>query len=233
MRMCRAVATRPAPRTLPTLGRMGGIWSMPATRPLAMDGTEPSSTTVYMAQSVRPNQSTAAGTQATDGRLCSPDSMGPMAERTTGTLATTRPSGVAMMTAAANPRTARCTDVHRIAVASPSSPRPQMTRQTSSGAGSLYPGQIADAHSACQMPIARASAASGGRTVPATRLTPDREGRWEGASRASRPAATAESAWTLGLGGMAGQLGAQPSVDLIDDRAVRVGAPLLDDPAGP
>jgi hypothetical protein len=112
--MCRALPHRPAPSTTPTLGRIGGIWSTPATRPFAMDGTEPSSTTMYIAQSVSPNQSTAAGTQATDGRLCRPDSSGPIAARTTRTLATSSPSGVPIATAAAKPITARCSEVHRM-----------------------------------------------------------------------------------------------------------------------
>ena len=40
-----AVANRPAPSTFPTLGRIGGIWSIPDTSPFATDGTAPSSTT--------------------------------------------------------------------------------------------------------------------------------------------------------------------------------------------
>ena len=40
-----ALVSPRAPSTCPTLGRIGGIWSIPATRPFAIDGIEPASTT--------------------------------------------------------------------------------------------------------------------------------------------------------------------------------------------
>jgi hypothetical protein len=43
--MCRAVCQRPAPIAIPTRGSSGGIASIPAISPLAMDGTAPISTT--------------------------------------------------------------------------------------------------------------------------------------------------------------------------------------------
>src|SRR5687767_11599469 len=99
-----------------------------------------------MVASVRPNQSTAAGTQATDGRLCIPDSSGPIAARTNGTFATSSPSGVAMTTATAKPRTARPTEVQVIDQTEPSATTPANSSNTATGAGSLNSGQSADAH---------------------------------------------------------------------------------------
>ena len=43
--VARAESSRPAPITCPTRGRIGGIWSIPATSPLAIEGIAPSSTT--------------------------------------------------------------------------------------------------------------------------------------------------------------------------------------------
>src|SRR3954469_15840874 len=136
--MCRAEASRDAPSTVPTRGRIGGIWSMPATSPLAIDGTDPINTTKYTVDGVTPNHSTAAGTQATDGRLCRPDSSGPIAARTTRTLATIRPSGVAMTSATANPMNARLTEVQRIDQTLPSATVVTKACHTAAGAGSLY-----------------------------------------------------------------------------------------------
>src|SRR5436305_8065371 len=102
-----------------------------------------------MVAGVTPNHSTAAGTHATDGRLCSPDSSGPMAARTTRTFATSSPSGVATATPITNPITARETEVHTYPSAAPLVTWSRSSPQTASGAGSLNSGQNAAAHSTC------------------------------------------------------------------------------------
>ncbi len=84
---------------------------MPATRPLATEGTAPSRITAYIIELFRPSQSTAGGTQATDGSDCRPERMGPMAALTTFTRATSRPSGVPMASAIRKPSRPRETDV--------------------------------------------------------------------------------------------------------------------------
>jgi hypothetical protein len=93
-----------------------------------------------MVASVSPNQSTAAGTQATDGRLCMPASSGPIAARTTRTRATSSPSGVAISTDARKPSTARCTEVQVIDQMLPSATVSTNSCHTASGAGSWYSG---------------------------------------------------------------------------------------------
>src|SRR3954469_19789715 len=142
--MCRAEASRDAPSTVPTRGRIGGIWSMPATSPLAIDGTDPINTTKYTVDGVTPNHSTAAGTQATDGRLCRPDSSGPIAARTTRTFATSRPSGVAKISAPAKPMNAGLPEVQRIDQTLPSATALAKACHASIGAGNLYSSVIAD-----------------------------------------------------------------------------------------
>src|SRR5829696_5213515 len=127
-----------------------------------------------MVASVSPNHSTAAGTQATEGRLCMPASSGPIADRTTGTFATSSPSGVAITTEAAKPSTARCTDVQVIDQMLPSATVDTNSSHTASGAGSWYSGQIADAHTACRLPMNSASATSGGTPAASTRRSSGR-----------------------------------------------------------
>ena len=91
------------------------------------------------------------GTQATDGRLCRPDSSGPIAARTTRTFATSRPSGVAITQRDREPD-------ERAADRGPEDrpdagrrPRSRRTRaHTSIGAGTLYSSVIADAQTSCQ-----------------------------------------------------------------------------------
>lgn len=110
---------------------------MPEIRPLAMDGTAPSRMTAYMAWSLMPSQMTAAGTQATDGSDCSPESTGPTAARTNFTRATIRPIGVPMTTAARNPEMPRHRLVQMIEKSVPWYQRSVRECQTSSGLGSL------------------------------------------------------------------------------------------------
>src|SRR5919112_699550 len=88
-----AICSREAPRTVPTLRYCGGIWSTPEIRPLMMDGMAPINTTKYTVASVRPNQMMAAGTNATDGRTCSPEISGPNARRSGATCASSAAIG--------------------------------------------------------------------------------------------------------------------------------------------
>src|SRR6185312_3099398 len=104
----------------------------------------------------------AAGTQATDGRLCRPDRIDPIAARTGRTLATSSPSGVAMTSAIANPTNARLIDVHRIDHTRPSSTVAVNSSHTEIGAGTLYSLVIAEAQMSCQTAMNRTSATSGG-----------------------------------------------------------------------
>src|SRR5882757_3577365 len=165
-----------------------------------------------MVELVRPNQSTAAGTHATEGRLCSPDSSGPIAARTTDTLATSRPSGVAMTSAIRKPRNARLIDVQRIDQTWPFATTMLNSCHTASGAGSLNSGQNAAAHRACQTIRNSASATSGGNPTATARR--QRGVRCTvGVSSASSPArAAAESSTGPAPAGRAvpGSAGTEP-----------------------
>ncbi len=68
-----------------------------------MEGTAPRRMTAYIMELFRPSQMTAGGTQATEGRDCRPDRMGPMAARMNFTRATSRPRGVPMSRAKQKP----------------------------------------------------------------------------------------------------------------------------------
>src|SRR5215212_5212961 len=92
----------------------------------------------------------AAGTQATDGRLCSPDRIGPIADRTGRTFATNKPKGVAMTSAIANPMNARLMDVQRIDHTLPSLTLVANSSHTEIGEGTLYSLVIAEAQRSCQ-----------------------------------------------------------------------------------
>src|SRR6185312_923230 len=122
-----------------------------------------------MVVSVSPNHRIAAGTQATDGRLCRPERIGPIAARTGRTLATSRPSGVAMTNAIANPMNARLIDVQRIDHTRPSSTVAANSAHTESGAGTLYSLVIAEAQMSCHTAMKRTSATSGGSTTASAR----------------------------------------------------------------
>ncbi|CAH0326576.1 hypothetical protein SRABI128_05422 [Microbacterium sp. Bi128] len=76
-----------------------------------IEGIAPMNTTKYTVASVIPNQRIAAGTQATDGRTCSPEISGPKARRSGATWASTRPTGVAITTLIRKPTTPRCSEV--------------------------------------------------------------------------------------------------------------------------
>src|SRR5437879_6330720 len=210
---------------------------MPATRPFAIDGTLPSSSTAYIVAGVTPNHRTAAGTHATEGRLCRPDRNGPSAERTSRTLATSRPSGVASTMAIRNPNTARCTEVQMKPTASPSETLAHSSCPTASGAGSWYSGQNAAAHSPCHAATTTTKNTTGGSTArPMRRARPGPCAGSGGVSSASSPAPTAAS--RSSSRGMAGDHLAQPLVDHIHQfRLVRGGdpaeVPFLHDPAGP
>src|SRR5689334_7761919 len=98
---------------------------------------------------MRPNHRIAAGTHATDGRLCRPDRIGPIAARTGRTLATSSPSGVAITSAIANPMNARLIDVHRIDHTRPSSTVAANSSHTEIGEGTLYSLVMAEAQTSC------------------------------------------------------------------------------------
>src|SRR3954471_23370819 len=117
-----------------------------------------------MARSFRPNHRIAAGTQATDGRLCKPDTSGPMPRRTTLELAIASPSGTAITSDSANPITARCTETQKSSTILPEVTSCQICDHTSAGAGSLNSGQNAAAHNTCQMTTKSTTAAIGGHT---------------------------------------------------------------------
>lgn len=110
---------------------------MPATSPLAMEGTAPSRMTVYIIWSFRPSQITAGGTQATEGSDWSPDRIGPRPERMNFTRATTRPSGVAIASAMRKPNRPRETLVQTMSSSSPSTHSWCSASQTRPGSGSL------------------------------------------------------------------------------------------------
>src|ERR1700712_4007429 len=112
--------------------------------------------------SLSPNHSTAAGTQATDGRLCRPVRTGPIADRTTGTVATRSPSGVPMITANTTPSPARLIEVQMIDSACPLPTSPPIWPNTASGEGSLNSGRIAEAHRICQTTTKSTTATIGG-----------------------------------------------------------------------
>src|SRR5581483_2827874 len=121
-----------------------------------------------------------------------PASSGPIAARTTRTLATSSPSGVAISTEARKPRMPRWTEVQAIAQISPLSSTLANSCHTEAGEGSLYSGQNAAAHRTCHSASARPSATSGG--TPARSARPASGGRLVvGVSSASRPAPTAAS----------------------------------------
>ena len=65
---------------------------MPSMMPLAIDGAAPSTTTNKMARSLSWNSTIASGTHATDGIVCRPVIIDPIAARSTGTRATAMPT---------------------------------------------------------------------------------------------------------------------------------------------
>src|SRR3954468_14731619 len=145
-----------------------------------------------------PNHRIAAGTHATDGRLCSPVSSGPIAARTTRTFATTRPSGVPITTPATKPSAARWTDIQTKPNTWPSTTRLQNSSHTARGAGSWASDQNAAAHRTCQTTISRTSAPTGGRKPHANRFQKPGRRSPAGAWSESSPAPTASRSASAG-----------------------------------
>src|SRR3954454_14287502 len=88
------------------------------------------------------NQMIAAGTQATDGRLCSPLTIGPTAARNQRLPHIPRPSRVPMTRNMAKPTAPRLRLVQTASNARPSCTVPQTTVATADGLGSAYDGLI-------------------------------------------------------------------------------------------
>src|SRR5664280_1912974 len=103
-----------------------------------------------MAASLRPNQMMAAGTRATDGRPCRPDSTGASAARSGRSRATASPSGVATTTETTNPSTPRRRLVQTAPVMCPCCHWSARVRATSVGAGSTYAGFSCAQTASCQ-----------------------------------------------------------------------------------
>ena len=84
MTLRNAVNRRGARGSRPARSSTGEMLSMPLIRPLAIDGAAPSTTTKMIALSLRPKSRIAAGNHATDGMVCSPVIIDPIAARSTG-----------------------------------------------------------------------------------------------------------------------------------------------------
>src|SRR3712207_645879 len=93
-----------------------------------------------MAAFDRPNQMMAAGTQATDGRLCSPLTTGPIAARSQRLHHMARPRAVPTTRERAKPTAPRRRLVHTASKARPSTIEDQKTSATSAGDGRAYGG---------------------------------------------------------------------------------------------
>jgi hypothetical protein len=77
----------------------------------------------------------AAGTQATEGRLCSPLTIGPMAARSQRDHHMASPSSVPITRESANPRAARLRLIQTASAARPSATAAVNTSQTRAGDG--------------------------------------------------------------------------------------------------
>src|SRR3954468_3170375 len=93
-----------------------------------------------MAASVSPNQMIAAGTQATEGRLCSPLTIGPIAARSHRLHHIASPRAVPMTSDSPNPTAPRLRLVQIASNARPSCTVSQNVEATSLGEGSAYDG---------------------------------------------------------------------------------------------
>src|SRR5882757_5023385 len=97
-----------------------------------------------------------------------------MADRTNRTFATSKPSGVAITTDAANPSSARCTEVQTMSQISPLTTTFQNSCHTENGEGSLYSDQNAADQRPCQITSAMSNATTGGTVLAAKRLQRER-----------------------------------------------------------
>ena len=80
---------------------IGGTWSTPWIRPLAIDGAAPSTITNMIAASLSLKSRMASGNQATEGMVWSPVISDPTAARRTRDLDTARPMATPMISASA------------------------------------------------------------------------------------------------------------------------------------
>ena len=90
-----------APSTCPARSSTGEMLSTPLMSPLAIDGAAPITTTKKMAPSLSLKRRSASGNQATDGMVCKPVIMDPIAARSTGMRATAAPMATPMTSAIA------------------------------------------------------------------------------------------------------------------------------------
>src|SRR3954463_8217268 len=140
------------------------------------------------------NQMIAAGTHATDGRLCSPLTMGPIAARSQRRPHLARAGGVPMTSDMAKPTAPRLRLVQIASEARPSRTVAQNVSATSAGEGSAYGGLISATEASCHTATTQARNTIGGSTERTkTFQGPGRGGSCGAASSASRPATTARS----------------------------------------
>src|SRR4051794_41858387 len=115
----------------------------------------------------------AAGTQATEGRLCRPLTIGPIAARSHRLPHIARPSRVPMTRDMANPTAPRLRLVHTASAARPSWTVVQNVWRVSAGEGSAYGGLLPAREASCQTPTRAAGDTNGGRRPrPRARPTP-------------------------------------------------------------
>src|SRR5690349_6733459 len=197
----------------------------------------------------------AAGTQATEGRLCSPLTVGPIARRSQLLLHMASPSSVPITSDMAKPIAPRLTLVQMASPARPSTTVSQNVSATLAGEGSAYGGLRPAMYTSCQTPIRPAKNTIGGSNVRTNRRPRLGLGGSCGVeSSASSPATTSSVAGarlsattarrlrsrSLAMTAdlpvqFAGDLrGQRAHVRRLDGPRVRnVDRPLADDPAGP
>src|ERR1700712_4556774 len=108
------------------------------------------------------NQMIAAGTQATEGRLCSPLTIGPIAARSHRLHHIASPSSVPMTSDIAKPIAPRLRLVPAASAALPSCTVSQNLPATSAGPGSAYDGLRCATYASCQTPTSTARKTIGG-----------------------------------------------------------------------
>src|SRR4051794_13523288 len=137
----------------------------------------------------------AAGTQATEGRLCSPLTGGPIARRSQLLLHIASPSTVPMTSDMAKPIAPRLTLVQIASPARPSATVSQNVSATADGEGSAYGGLSPAMYTSCQTPTSPAKNTIGGSIVRTNRRPRlGLGGNWGAASSASSPATTSSVA---------------------------------------
>ena len=189
-----------APSTRPARSRIGGTWSMPSMMPLAIDGAAPITTTNMITPWPSWNRMIASGTHATDGIVCRPVIIEPIAARSTLTRATAMPTTAPMTIATTKPCDAALQrDQARGRAAVPG--RGAVASNTVNGDGTTYSGfQLAARRTICQPPTTMAIARSFGQVAAqafcqnGARRTVDRRRRAVGVSSRSRSVATATGA---------------------------------------